>query len=49
MRRWLRRLAVMACLALMGGGAYWYFDQGQTSQQKQKQGQQKGFRREVCP
>jgi multidrug efflux system membrane fusion protein len=35
----------MACLALMGGGAYWYFDQGQTSQQKQKQGQQKGFRR----
>jgi multidrug efflux system membrane fusion protein len=45
MRRALRRIAMLACLALLGGAAYWYLGAGQPSQPQQKQGQQKGFRR----
>jgi multidrug efflux system membrane fusion protein len=48
MKRLLRRIAIVACLALIGGVSYWYFGPGQPSQPQQKQGQQKGpggFRR----
>jgi membrane fusion protein, multidrug efflux system len=45
MKRALRRIVMVACLALLGGAAYWYFGPGQPSQQQQKQAQQKGFRR----
>jgi multidrug efflux system membrane fusion protein len=47
MKRALRRIVMVACLALMGGAAYWYFAPGQPSQQQQqqKQGARPGFRR----
>jgi multidrug efflux system membrane fusion protein len=53
MTRATRRLAVVAVMALLGGGAYWYWGSPQGDQQAQqgqqaKQGQQKGrpgFRR----
>src|SRR3984957_14750574 len=46
MMRAIRRIAILACLALIGGVTYWYLGPGQPSPQ-QKQGQQKGpgFRR----
>ena len=46
MMRAIRRIAILACLALIGGVTYWYLGPGQPSPQ-QKQAQQKGpgFRR----
>ena len=41
MMRAIRRIAIVACLALIGGVTYWYLGPGQPSQQA-KQGQQKG-------
>jgi multidrug efflux system membrane fusion protein len=40
MMRFVRRVLILACLAVLGGGAYWYLGPGQ--QQQGKQGQQKG-------
>jgi multidrug efflux system membrane fusion protein len=47
MMRAVRRIAILACLALIGGVTYWYLGPGQPSQPQQKQAQQKGpgFRR----
>jgi multidrug efflux system membrane fusion protein len=48
MRRALRRITIVALLALMGGAAYWYFGPGRPSQQQQQQQKQAarpGFRR----
>jgi membrane fusion protein, multidrug efflux system len=50
MMRALRRIAIVACLALLGGAAYWYLGPGQPSQPQQKQagrpgGGGPGFRR----
>jgi len=46
MMRALRRIAILACLAVLGGAAYWYFGPGQPSQQSQQQkGNRPGFRR----
>jgi membrane fusion protein, multidrug efflux system len=47
MMRALRRIAIVACLALLGGVAYWYFGPGQPpqQQQQQKQAARPGFRR----
>jgi multidrug efflux system membrane fusion protein len=42
MMRAVRRIAIVACLALIGGVTYWYLGPGQPSQQQAKQGQQKG-------
>jgi membrane fusion protein, multidrug efflux system len=44
MMRALRRIAILACLAVLGGASYWYFFPGQPSQQGQQQ-KGKGFRR----
>jgi multidrug efflux system membrane fusion protein len=47
MMRSLRRLLILACLAGLGGAAYWYFGPGQSAQQnqQQKQANRPGFRR----
>jgi multidrug efflux system membrane fusion protein len=47
MKRPLRRILMVACLAILGGAAYWYFNPGQLSQQnqQQKQANRPGFRR----
>jgi multidrug efflux system membrane fusion protein len=47
MKRALRRMLMLACLAVLGGAAYWYFSPGQPSQpnQQQKQANRPGFRR----
>ena len=46
MMRAMRRIAMVACLAVLGGAAYWYFGPGQPSQQSQQQkGNRPGFRR----
>lgn len=47
MMRAIRRIAILACLALIGGVTYWYLGPGQPPQQKQAQqkGPGGGFRR----
>jgi multidrug efflux system membrane fusion protein len=50
MMRAMRRIAIVACLALLGGAAYWYLGPGQPSQPQTKQagrpgGGGPGFRR----
>jgi multidrug efflux system membrane fusion protein len=46
MMRALRRLTLLALLALVGGGAYWYFTPDPAQQQtQQKQANRPGFRR----
>ena len=45
MMRALRRIAIVICLAVLGGAAYWYYGPGQPSQQQQKQANRPGFRR----
>jgi multidrug efflux system membrane fusion protein len=49
MMRALRRIAIVACLAVLGGAAYWYLGPGQPSQSQTKQagrpGGGPGFRR----
>jgi membrane fusion protein, multidrug efflux system len=42
MMRFVRRVLILACLAALGGGAYWYWYLAPGQPQQAKQGQQKG-------